>query len=137
MDTYVINQKVNSLLNNATESAAVFSQLNQKQTDKIVKAVYKAAFKNRVKLAKMAGSSIPENVRILMAPLDSVGNEHPLSSEISCPILAYYVKKDFSSALKTCIDLNYHGGMGHTASIYTNNEDHVKAFAVAMNAARV
>ncbi|MCP4178461.1 MAG: aldehyde dehydrogenase family protein [bacterium] len=89
------------------------------------------------KIAKMAGISIPENIRILMAPLDSVGNEHPLSSEILCPILAYYVKKDFSEAIATCMDLNYHGGMGHSASIHANDESVIEEFAKEMNAGRI
>ncbi|HJO95168.1 MAG TPA: aldehyde dehydrogenase family protein [Victivallales bacterium] len=89
------------------------------------------------KVAKMAGISVPEDVRILMAPLDSVGDEHPLSSEILCPILAYYVKKNFKDALATCIDLNFHGGMGHSASIHSNDEEAVKEFAKEMNAGRI
>jgi len=90
-----------------------------------------------LKIAKMAGISVPDDTKILMAPLDSVGNEHPLSSEILCPILAYYVKKDFSTALATCMDLNYHGGMGHSASIHSNREDKIREFAITMNAGRI
>ncbi|MCP4178271.1 MAG: aldehyde dehydrogenase family protein [bacterium] len=89
------------------------------------------------KIAKMAGISVPENIKILMAPLGSVGDEHPLSSEILCPILAYYVKKDFTEALTTCMDLNYHGGMGHSASIHANDENVIKEFAKEMNAGRI
>lgn len=47
-------EKANKLLNNAIEAAAIFSQLTQKQVDKIVEAVFKAGFAHRIKLAKMA-----------------------------------------------------------------------------------
>ncbi|MGD9127611.1 MAG: hypothetical protein PVH19_09555, partial [Planctomycetia bacterium] len=38
----------------AQEAAAIFTQFTQEQTDRIVKAVYEAAFANRVSLAKQA-----------------------------------------------------------------------------------
>ena len=36
-----------------------------------------------------------------------------------------------------CIDLNFHGGMGHTVSIYSNDEKKIKQFAMTMNAGRI
>ena len=48
------NNSVEMIMQNATLASAEFSQLNQEQTDKIVRAVTEAAFSNRVKLAKMA-----------------------------------------------------------------------------------
>ena len=45
---------VDKVMEKATSAAAVFSQLNQEETDRIVKAVYEAAFDSRVKLAKLA-----------------------------------------------------------------------------------
>jgi len=48
------NVDVELIMNRAAQAAAVFSQLDQKQTDRIVRAVYEAGFNNRVKLARMA-----------------------------------------------------------------------------------
>lgn len=45
---------IDEVLKKASQAAAIFSQFDQKQTDRIVKAVYKAAFADRVRLAKMA-----------------------------------------------------------------------------------
>ena len=53
------------------------------------------------------------------------------------PILAYYVEDDFQAAVNRCIDLNYHGGIGHTASIFSNDEDKIKQFSLIMNAGRI
>ena len=54
MSTDRARQRADELLAKAREAAAIFSQLSQEHTDRIVKAVYEAAFKNRVKLARMA-----------------------------------------------------------------------------------
>ena len=88
-------------------------------------------------IAEKAGVLIPENTLILMAKLDGVGDEFPLSSEILAPILAFYVEDSYEDALKTCIDLNYLGGIGHTASIYANDNERIAEFSNLMNAGRV
>jgi len=45
---------IQTIMDNAIKAGAIFSQLDQEQTDRIVKAVYTAGFNNRVKLARMA-----------------------------------------------------------------------------------
>ena len=49
-------ERVNDVLEKAKEAAAVFSQLDQEQTDKIVEAVFRKALDARVSLAKLANS---------------------------------------------------------------------------------
>lgn len=88
-------------------------------------------------IAQKAGINAPEDTSILMAPLKSVGDEYPLSSEILAPILAFYVVDNFEKAINMCIDLNYHGGVGHSASIFSNNEEKIKYYAIHMNAGRI
>ena len=89
------------------------------------------------RIAEMAGIEAPKDVQVLLAPLKEVGDQQPLSSEILAPILAFYVVRDFEEAVNLCIDLNFHGGMGHTASIFSNDPDRVKEFAMLMNAGRI
>jgi|GEM_PF-3931869 len=43
----------------------------------------------------------------------------------------------FNSAIKLCIDLNYLGGLGHTVSIYANNNARIRQFSMLMNAGRI
>lgn len=88
-------------------------------------------------LARMAGISVPPDTALLVAPLSGVGPQEPLSSEILAPILAYYEADDFDAAVKLCIDLNFHGGIGHTASIYSNDDEKIRQFARLMNAGRI
>ncbi len=90
-----------------------------------------------IRVAEMAGISVKPETKLLVAPLKSVGCQCPLSCEILAPIVAWYVVDGFDEAVKTCIDLNFHGGIGHTVSIYSNDEDKIKRFAVTMNAGRV
>jgi acetaldehyde dehydrogenase/alcohol dehydrogenase len=88
-------------------------------------------------IAGLAGIIVPEGARLLLAPLDGIGKDYPLSGEVLAPILGFYTCKNYAEAIKTCIDLNYLGGIGHTASIYANDETRVKDFARFMNAGRI
>ena len=88
-------------------------------------------------IARAAEIDVPADVELLIAPLGGVGKAWPLSSEILAPILAWYVVPDFDAAVRVCIDLNFHGGMGHTASIFSNNDARIKEFACLMNAGRI
>jgi acetaldehyde dehydrogenase/alcohol dehydrogenase len=88
-------------------------------------------------IAQKAGINAPADTQLLMAQLKGVGRKYPLSSEILAPILAFYVVDNFEKAANLCIDLNYHGGIGHTASLYSNDEEKIRTFALLMNAGRI
>jgi acetaldehyde dehydrogenase/alcohol dehydrogenase len=88
-------------------------------------------------IAQKAGLTVPAETRLLMAPLKGVGREYPLSAEILAPILAFYVVDGFERAVNLCIDLNFYGGIGHTVSIFSNDEAKIKEFALLMNAGRI
>lgn len=88
-------------------------------------------------IADLAGVDIPEGTVLLCAKLNKVDSETPLSHEILAPIIAYYEVDDFNGALSRCIDLNYHGGVGHTVSIFSNDEEKIKRFSEHMNAGRI
>ena len=89
------------------------------------------------KIAAMAGISPPAGTKVLLAPLAGVGADHPLSGEVLAPILAWYEEKDFDAAINRCIELNYMGGIGHTAAIYANDDARIALYAAMMNAGRV
>ena len=88
-------------------------------------------------IAERAGLTVPANVQLLLAPLAGVGKQYPLSGEVLAPVLAYYVAPDFNAAANLCIDLNFYGGIGHTASIYSNDRERIMQFASLMNAGRI
>lgn len=88
-------------------------------------------------IADLAGITVPEDTKILIAPQEHLGKEYPLSQEILAPILAFYESDDYQEAVKLCIDLNYLGGIGHTACIYANDEQRIREFSQLMNAGRI
>lgn len=88
-------------------------------------------------IAKKAGINVPDDVQLLMAPQVGVGREYPLSGEILAPILAFYTVADFDRAVNLCIDLNYCGGIGHTVSMFSNDDARIVEFAMNMNAGRI
>jgi acetaldehyde dehydrogenase/alcohol dehydrogenase len=88
-------------------------------------------------IASLAGITVPDGTRILIAHLDGIGPDYPLSEEILAPILAFYVCDNLKSAIKTSIELNYLGGLGHTVSIYSNDNRRIQEFANLMNAGRI
>ena len=90
-----------------------------------------------MRIAEMAGFKVPPDTTVLIAPLVKVGIESPLSLEILAPILAFYVADDFEKAIELCRQINQHGGLGHTASIFSKLEDKIALFASAVNAGRV
>jgi acetaldehyde dehydrogenase / alcohol dehydrogenase len=93
--------------------------------------------KSALFVAQLAGINVPPDTRLLLAPLKGVGKKYPLSSEILAPVIAFYIADDFEHAVKLCIDLNFHGGIGHTVSIFSNNDERIKEFAFLMNAGRI
>jgi len=88
-------------------------------------------------IAQKSGISVPSGTKILLAELKGVGKDHPLSVEILAPILAFYTAKDYNSAIKLCIDLNYLGGIGHSAGIYANDNKRIMEFSQLINAGRI
>jgi acetaldehyde dehydrogenase/alcohol dehydrogenase len=89
------------------------------------------------KIARMAGFDVPNDTTVLIAPLGEVGLSSPLSLEILAPILAFYVAEDFEQGIDLCRQINRHGGLGHTASIFSKNEERIEYFASSMNAGRI
>jgi acetaldehyde dehydrogenase/alcohol dehydrogenase len=88
-------------------------------------------------IAQKSGITIPTGTKILLAQLKGVGKDFPLSVEVLAPILAFYSCPDYHSAIKVCIDLNYLGGIGHSAGIYANTEKRILEFSQLINAGRI
>ncbi len=91
------------------------------------------------KIAAMAGIEVPEDTTVLIAHYANheVGIKYPLSLEILAPILAMYVVDDFIEAINMCKKIVSYGGMGHTISIFSTEEDKIMYFAEVTNAGRL
>ena len=88
-------------------------------------------------IAAEAGLSIPSNTRVLLAPLQGVGRDYPLSIEKLCPVLSFYVVNDWRVACERCKEILGYGGMGHTMSIHSQNETVIKQFGLKKPAFRI
>jgi acetaldehyde dehydrogenase/alcohol dehydrogenase len=88
-------------------------------------------------IAQKAGITVPEGTKILMAKLDGIGKGYPLSVEVLAPILAFYSAPGYEHAVNMCMDLNYLGGIGHSAGIYANDEARILEFSQLLNAGRI
>src|SRR5213594_1464373 len=97
------------------------------------KIVGKAA----TKIAEMAGFSVSAGTRALVAHADGVGPDYPISMEKLSPILAFYVVKDWREGCAKCIEILNFGGLGHTLSLHTKDEEVVRQFALRKPAFRI
>src|SRR6202158_789872 len=88
-------------------------------------------------IARFAGLSVKPNTKLLIAPIQGVGREHPLSVEKLFPVLAVYRAKSVAEALRVCVDVNHAGGIGHTAVIFSRNDDIIRKFSEVINAGRI
>lgn len=86
------------------------------------------AGKSPKQIAAKAGITIPEEARLLVAPLDGKDTEHPLFHEKLCPVLALYTVSDWKTACKLSIELLNMGGIGHTFSIHSQDDEIIREF---------
>ena len=88
-------------------------------------------------ISRAIGLSVKPNTKLLVAPIQGVGREYPLSTEKLCPVLAVYRAKSADEAFKVCMDVNHAGGLGHTAVIFSSNNDTIRKFGEVINAGRI
>jgi acetaldehyde dehydrogenase (acetylating) len=88
-------------------------------------------------IAEMAGIKVPAATRVLIAKLEGVGREFPLSAEKLSPILAFYSAAYLGACIDVCVRLLHHGGVGHTAAIHSQSESAVKQSGLAIPAFRI
>ena len=111
--------------------------MTAEETDKISKLLFvrghlmnaKYVGRNPQVLAQAAGICIPEGTKVLMGYQNDVGENDPLSYEKLTTVLGFYCVKDWHEACELSIKLLENGGIGHSFSIHTNDDDMVLKFA--------
>src|SRR5688572_11436629 len=88
-------------------------------------------------IAQKIGITVPSTTRALIAELKGVGRDFPLSIEKLCPVLSYYVVKDWREGCERCKDILRYGGMGHTMSIHSQNDAVILEFGLHKPAYRI
>ena len=90
-----------------------------------------------IDIARFAGLPVKPGTKLLIAEVRGVGPKYPLSVEKLFPVLAVYRAKSVDEALRVCVDVNHAGGLGHTAVIFSRNEEVIRKFSEVMNAGRI
>ncbi len=93
--------------------------------------------KSAVDIAKLSGISVPEKTKLLVAEIDGIGKDYPLSREKLSLVLAMVTAKSTGHALQICEDILKFGGLGHTAVIHTEDSQLQQKFGLKMKACRV
>jgi acetaldehyde dehydrogenase (acetylating) len=88
-------------------------------------------------IAQQAGIAVPPGTRVLIAELKGVGRDYPLSIEKLCPVLSFYVVADWREGCERCKEILRYGGMGHTMSIHSRNDQIILEFGLKKPAYRI
>jgi acetaldehyde dehydrogenase/alcohol dehydrogenase len=120
--------------------------VNIKEKDKLEKIAIdekkggmnpKIVGQSAVTIAEMAGFSVPANTKILVAEIEGVGPEYPLSREKLSPVLACIKVKDWREGIERSVDMVNFGGSGHSAVIHSKDENVIDEFAEKVNTGRI
>ena len=88
-------------------------------------------------IARAIGLEVKPDTKLLIAAIQGVGRQYPLSAEKLFPVLAVYRAASVDEALRVCVDVNHNGGVGHTAVIFSRNDEVVRRFSDVINAGRI
>ncbi len=89
------------------------------------------------RIASTIGIEVPSQTKLLLAPVEGVGPQYPLSCEKLFPVLGILPVADEEEGINAALDVLYLGGVGHTASIFCEDERVIRRFGAAMNAGRI
>ena len=121
-----------------------FYLMNEEEAASLAKLLFKpngalspdVVGKPAIKLAQIAGFSVPEGTKVLMAREQQAGPTRPYSMEKLCPVLAFFVMENEDAVLQKCVEVLRHEGSGHTFSIHTKDERVVRKFALHIPVSR-
>ena len=121
--------------------------LNSEETEKVRKTIIiNGALNSKIvgqkahKIAELAGVEVPENTKILIGEVESVGLSEEFAHEKLSPVLAMYRANSFDEAVEKAEQLIEDGGLGHTASLYVNTHtgtEKIEKFSHKMKTARI
>lgn len=93
--------------------------------------------KTAADLAKMAGIEIPAGTRLLLYEEKGVGPGYPFSYEKLTSLMGFYTVKDWRAAADLCLRLLKNGGLGHSLSLHSNDEEIIRHFGLNMPVSRL
>lgn len=88
-------------------------------------------------VAKAAGVEIPEGTTVILLKADTYGKADMLSKEKMCPVIATYAYDKFEDAIAMATANLEFEGKGHSVSIHSNNDEHIKYAGCTLPVSRV
>ena len=88
-------------------------------------------------IANLAGITVPNGTRCLIADTAGVGRDFPWSIEKLSPTLAFFVVDGIEEGAQRCEEILRFGGMGHTAGMHTKSREAAIRYGEQMPASRV
>ena len=121
--------------------------LNPEETEKVRKTIIingalnaKIVGQKAHTIASLAEVEVPESTKILIGEVESVDISEEFAHEKLSPVLAMYKSKDFDDSITKACKLIDDGGLGHTSSLYINQEketEKIEKFYSSMRTCRV
>lgn len=104
--------------------------MSEEETDAVCRLLFKNGHAMNAKfvakkpqvIAKAAGFTVPDHIRVLVGRQKGVGSGYPLSYEKLTTVLGFYTVEDWKEACDLSIRL-LQNGIGHTMSIHTENPE--------------
>lgn len=90
----------------------------------------KAVGKSPQQLAQLCGITVPATARILVARLDKVGRDEPLSGEKLTTVLGWYECDGWEAGCDRSIELINFGGRGHSLVIHAQDDSIIMKFGL-------
>ena len=88
-------------------------------------------------IAAMAGVAIPKETKILCCEIDGAGPDYPLSREKLSPVLAIIKAKDVNDGITKAEIMVEMGGLGHTSSIHSTDDEVINEFSRRLRTGRI
>ena len=127
------------------ESGCYF--LNEEEKNKLLESMFNKekgcalnadiVGKSPVLIARRAGFEIPEDTKVIVVPETGVGEDFPFSKEKLSPVLAYYIVENSNQGIDLADKLIKFGGLGHSATIHSENKDVIREFSKVVKAGRI
>ncbi len=89
------------------------------------------------RIAELAGFAVPATATALLAEVEAVGPEEPLSMETLSPILSFYTADGWQAGCERCIEVLRFGGIGHTLAVHARSERVIERFALEKPSMRI
>jgi len=88
------------------------------------------------KVAELAGITIPEDTKVIVAVAEGTGSTDLLGGEKMAPVISAYAYKDLADGIRIAAENLEKDGKGHSVSFHTDSEEHIAQVAESLCVSR-